>query len=198
MVTENRKKRIEDVLSKRQGDLIVVLENIRNIHNINAIIRTIEGMGIQNLIVVNEYMEPLSINEAISTKADKWITIKQEFEIEPVLKELKENGFSIYTTSLGENTEEVYNVDYSKKVSIVFGNEKEGVSDKVLKYSDKLIKIPMRGMVKSFNVSVSVGIILYEAIRQREISGYIKKGGLATREKQELFLKWTSGNRVKE
>ncbi len=198
MVTENRKKRIEDVLSKRQGDLIVVLENIRNIHNINAIIRTIEGMGIQNLIVVNEHMEPLSINEAISTKADKWITIKQEFEIEPVLKELKENGFSIYTTSLGENTEEVYNVDYSKKVSIVFGNEKEGVSDKVLKYSDKLIKIPMRGMVKSFNVSVSVGIILYEAIRQREISGYIKKGGLATREKQELFLKWTSGNRVKE
>ncbi len=197
MVTENRRKRIEDVLSKRQGDLIVVLENIRNVHNINAIIRTIEGMGIQNLIVVNEYMEPLSINEAISTKADKWLTIKQEFDIEPVLKELKEKGFSIYTTSLGEDTEEIYNVDFSKKVAIVFGNEKEGVSDKVLKYSDKLIKIPMKGMVKSFNVSVSVGIILYEAIRQREKTGYITKGGLDNKEKQELFLKWTTTNRVK-
>ncbi len=191
MVTEKRKERIEEVLSKRQGDLVVVLENVRNVHNINAIIRTLEGMGVQNLIVINEYMEPLSINEAISTRADKWITITQEFDTKKVLESLKSKGYAIYATSLGEKTKAVYEADFSKPVALIFGNEKDGISSKVLEYADLLINIPMKGMVRSFNVSVSVGIVLYEAIRQRELSGYIEKGKLKDIEKKKLFELWT-------
>ncbi len=195
MATEERIKRINDVISKRQRDLVVVLENIRNTHNANAIIRTMDLMGIQNLYIINTLNEPFPINTAISTGAEKWITIKQFFSVSECIKELKKNNLKIYTTHLHAEATPIKEVNFSQPVAIVFGNEKEGVSDRMLKESDGNIFIPMRGMVKSFNISVSVGIILYEAISQRKNSGYIRKGKLLESEKKELFNNWIFNRR---
>ncbi len=195
MATEERIKRINDVLNNRQKDLVVVLENIRNTHNANAIIRTMDLIGIQNLYIINTLQEPFPINTAISTGAEKWITIKQFFSVKECVKELKKNNLKIFSTHLKAEATPIDKVNFSQPVAIVFGNEKEGISDQMLKESDENIFIPMRGMVKSFNISVSVGIILYEAISQRISSGYLDKGKLSESEKQELFNNWIFNRR---
>ncbi len=195
MATEERIKRINSVLNQRQSNLVIVLENIRNTHNANAIIRTMDLMGIQNLYIVNTLQEPFPINTAVSTGAEKWITIKQFFSIEECVNELKKNNLRLFTTHLKAEATAIDKVNFSQPVAIAFGNEKEGLSDRLLRESDENIFIPMRGMVKSFNISVSVGIILYEAIRQRISSGYIEKGSLSEKEKEELFNNWIFNNR---
>jgi len=79
-------------------------------------------------------------------------------------------------------------MDYCGKRAIVFGNEKLGVSEEILRWTHKNISIPMKGMVRSFNLSVSVALILYEALRQREEKNY--QGGLPVEEKEELRRRW--------
>ncbi len=195
MATEERIKRINTVLAQRQRDLVIVLENIRNTHNANAIIRTMDLMGVQNLYIINTLQEPFPINTAISTGAEKWITIKEFFSIKECIEELKRNNLKLFTTHLKAHAVPVSDTNFSQPVAIAFGNEKEGLSERMLKESDENIFIPMRGMVKSFNISVSVGIILYEAIRQRISSGYIYKGSLLEEEKKELFNNWVFNNR---
>ncbi len=195
MATEERIKRINTVLAQRQRDLVIVLENIRNTHNANAIIRTMDLMGVQNLYIINTLQEPFPINTAISTGAEKWITIKEFFSIKECIEELKRNNLKLFTTHLKAQAVPVSDINFSQPVAIAFGNEKEGLSERMLKESDENIFIPMRGMVKSFNISVSVGIILYEAIRQRISSGYINKGSLLEEEKKELFNNWVFNNR---
>jgi len=190
MVTERRKKRINKVLNNRQGDLVVVLEDIKNSHNANAIIRTMDLLGVQYLYIINTSQEPFPINSSISTGAEKWITIKQFLSVEACINELKNKNFKIYSTYLKGDSVEVDKAKYDDRIAIVFGNEKQGVSEEMRKYSDLNIYIPMRGMVKSFNISVSVGIILYEAIRQRKIKKYFKKGELKEDEKDNIYSNW--------
>ena len=190
MATDKRIERIKSVLNNRQSDLVVVLENLRNTHNANAIIRTMDLMGIQYLYIINTLNEPFPINSAISTGAEKWVEIKQFFTVSSCVKELKDKGFKIYGTHLKSEAKEIDKVDFADKVAIVFGNEKEGVSEEMLSYCDENIYIPMKGMVKSFNISVSVGIILYEAIKQRKEKKYIEKGKLSAKEKDFFYNRW--------
>ncbi len=190
MATERRIARIRDVLDKRQSDLIVVLENIRNTHNANAIVRTMDLMGVQYLYIINTINEPFPINTSVTTGAEKWIEIKQFFSVKDCVNELKKNNFKIYGTHLKFDAEEIDNVNFADRVAIVFGNEKEGVSSEMLKYCDKNIYIPMRGMVQSFNISVSVGIILYEALKQRKEKNYLEKGKLSETEKTFIYNRW--------
>ncbi len=190
MATEQRIKRINTVLNNRQADLVVVLENIRNTHNANAIIRTMDLTGVQYLYIINTLNEPFPINTSISTGAEKWIEIKQFFSVESCVKELKEKGFKIYGTHLKSEAKTIDRINFAEKIAIVFGNEKNGVSEEMLKYCDENIYIPMKGMVKSFNISVSVGIILYEAMKQRMEKNYFEKGKLSEKEKTSFYNRW--------
>lgn len=190
MPTDERIARIKQVLSCRQPDLRVVLEEVTNIHNASAVLRTCDAAGILNVDIIGSKDDPLPLNSAITTRADKWLSYHYYRSTADCLMSLKEKGSKIAATHLGQEALEYTNVDYAQPIAVVFGSESEGISLEALRLADYKIKIPMFGMVQSLNLSVSVGIILYEALRQRLGKGYFKKARLSPEEFEDYFRKW--------
>lgn len=171
MPTKERREKIKQVLSLRQPDLRVVLEEVKNTHNASAVVRTCDAAGILYVDIISASQEPFPINEAISTRAEKWLQFQYYTSTKDCLLHLKEKGFKIAATHLNKKALHYTALDYCQPMAIVFGNESEGISSEALLLADYVIKIPMIGMVQSLNLSVSVGIILYEAMKQRKGSG---------------------------
>jgi tRNA (guanosine-2'-O-)-methyltransferase len=177
-------------LALRQPDLRVVLEEVKNVHNASAIVRTCDAAGVLYLDIISSSKEPFPVNEAVSTRAEKWLELQYYTSVEECLKLLKKKGFKIAGTCLSGDSIPYNKIDYTQPIALVFGNESEGVSEKALSLSDYRIKIPMIGMVHSLNLSVSAGIILYEAMKQREKKGFYKKTSLSLKEFESCLKKW--------
>jgi tRNA (guanosine-2'-O-)-methyltransferase len=190
MPTPERIEKVERVLSQRQADLRVVLEGVTIAHNASAVIRTCDAAGILYLDLIAPNPELLRFNEAISTRADKWLEIAVHPAPAACLEPLKEAGYEIVATHLGRDAVPYTDVDFAKPVAIVFGSEAEGISDDCLAYADRIVRIPMLGMVQSLNLSVSVAVMLYEALRQRATKGYSEKSRLPAAEFERLRRQW--------
>ncbi len=168
MGTEERIVKLKKVLEKRQLDLTVVAENINDPHNLSAMLRSCDAVGLQRVYVVysNGQTAP-QLGEQSSASARKWVeTIKYD-NIELCYKHLRENGFSIFTTKLESDSLSLYDMDLTKKIALVFGNEHSGVSDEAVQLADGNFLIPQIGMIQSLNISVACAVSLYEAFRQR-------------------------------
>jgi tRNA (guanosine-2'-O-)-methyltransferase len=188
--TKERIRKVNGVLSLRQPDLRVVLEEVTNTHNASAVVRTCEAAGILYLDIISSTDEPFPINEAISTRAEKWLHFSRYTSTATCLNQLKEKGFKIAVTILGDASIPYTDIDFTQPLAIVFGNESEGISEDARDLADYVIKIPMIGMVQSLNLSVSVGIILYEAMKQRMEKGYYKKMRLSAEEFKAFKKAW--------
>jgi tRNA (guanosine-2'-O-)-methyltransferase len=166
------------------------LEEVANTHNANAVLRTCDATGIMHIDIIGSSEDPLPINKAITTRADKWLN----FHFYPTTREcvtkLKDKKLKIAVTHLSDDALFYTQLDYTQPLAIVFGNESEGVSKDALDLADYKIRIPMFGMVQSLNLSVSVGIILYEAIRQRYRSGLFDGPRLSPEEFEEYLDRW--------
>lgn len=191
MTTPERLARIKSVLGFRQPDLRVVLEQVGNPHNASAVLRTCDAAGIMGIDVVGEAESTLPINNAITTRADKWIELRFHPSTEACLSRLKEEGFAIAVTHLGGDSVPYTSLDYTRPTALVFGGEKDGISAAALAAADARIKIPMFGMVQSLNLSVSVGIIVYEAIRQRLGRGLFDNPRLDPTELEDYLDRWS-------
>ncbi|MCJ7565369.1 MAG: RNA methyltransferase [Candidatus Aminicenantes bacterium] len=190
MPTEERIAKVRRVLSLRQPDLRVVLEEVANPHNANAVLRTCDAAGILNVDIIGSSQDPLPINKAITTRADKWLNFHFYPTTKDCLIQLKKQGLKIAATHLGEDAVFYTQVDYTQPTAIVFGNESEGISLEARQYADVKIRIPMFGMVQSLNLSVSVGIILYEALSQRLGKGFFESRRLSPEEFEDYLNKW--------
>jgi tRNA (guanosine-2'-O-)-methyltransferase len=190
MPTDERMAKVKRVLSLRQPDLRVVLEEVTNAHNASAALRTCDAAGIMHVDVIGSSEDPLPINQAITTRADKWLDFHFYPSTKDCLVELKKQGFRIAATHLGPDSVFHTQVDYTQPLAVVFGSESEGISLEALRYADYKIKIPMFGMVQSLNLSVSVGIILYEALRQRLGQGLFESPRLSPEEFEDYLDKW--------
>jgi tRNA (guanosine-2'-O-)-methyltransferase len=190
MPTKERTKKAKQVLSLRQPDLRVALEEVTNTHNASAVVRTCDAAGIMYVEIISASGEPFPVNRAISTRAEKWLRFNYYSSTSECLKHLKDEGFTIAATHLDEEAIPYTSLDYTEPTVIVFGNESEGISEEALKLSDHVIKIPMVGMVQSLNLSVSVGIILYEAMKQRQDKGYYANSRLSSDEFQSFLNQW--------
>jgi tRNA (guanosine-2'-O-)-methyltransferase len=190
MPTPERIEKVERVLSHRQADLRVVLEGVTIAHNASAVIRTCDAAGILYLDLIAPNPELLRFNEAISTRADKWLEIAVHPAPAACLGPLKKAGYEIVATHLGRDAVPYTEVDLAKPVALVFGSEAEGISDDCLAFADKVVRIPMLGMVQSLNLSVSVAVMLYEALRQRAAKGYAEKSRLPAAEYERLRRQW--------
>jgi len=190
MPTKERIKKVKRVLSLRQPDLRVVLEEVTNTHNASAVVRTCDAAGILYVDIISQNCAPLPLNEAISTRAEKWIQLNYYSSASECFASLRKKGVKIVATHLGEETLPYTELDYTQSLAIVFGNESGGISEEALNLTDYRIKIPLIGMVQSLNLSVSVGIILYEALRQRREKGYFQKKGLSPEEFEKYFGEW--------
>jgi tRNA (guanosine-2'-O-)-methyltransferase len=188
--TKERIEKVKKVLSMRQPDLRIVLEEVKNTHNASAVARTCDAAGILYLDIISASKEPFPVNEAISTRAEKWIQFNYYTSTSDCLKQLKKKGFKIAATHLSKDALPYTALDYTQPLALVFGNEAEGISDEALSLTDFKIKIPMIGMAQSLNLSVSVGIILYEAMIQRQEKGFYKKGRLSSDEFEKYMEKW--------
>jgi tRNA (guanosine-2'-O-)-methyltransferase len=190
--TERRKNKIISVVNFRQPSLKIVLENIHDPHNVSAIFRTCDAVGVPKVSLVY-YLEPFpKIGKKSSASAFKWVEREKFKSIEECYRSLKEGGFNIYASSISDGAVSLYDLDLTKKSAIILGNEHRGVSDSATNLADKKFLIPMFGMVQSLNVSVAAAIILYEALRQRTDAGMYGKPGYSREELIEKINEWTN------
>jgi tRNA (guanosine-2'-O-)-methyltransferase len=136
--------------------------------NVNAVLRTCEAFGVQELHAVEGPMKPYDRNKKISQNADKWLDVRRWTSTGECLRHLKAEGFAIYATHLDERARPIGELSFAGKVALVFGNEHRGVSDEALALADATYAIPMRGFVQSLNVSVAAAISLAKAVERRE------------------------------
>lgn len=176
-MTPERLQKISDVVSKRQKYLTIVLENIHDPHNVSAILRSADAAGIDKAYLIYNTNKFPRIGRISSGSAKKWIELERYSNAADCFKELKKLKFKIYSTHIGKSrkNKSLYELDLAKRTALVFGNEHTGVSEEALELCDKTFSIPMYGMVQSLNVSVSVAVCVYEALRQREIMGMYDK-----------------------
>jgi tRNA (guanosine-2'-O-)-methyltransferase len=171
--TERRQERIRTTLSKRQPDLTVVLENVHDPHNVSAILRSCDAVGVLRAHAVYTVEEPPAgaFARQTSASAAKWVEVERHGSISRCYERLRAAGFTVLATSISPNSRPLFNWDLASPVALVFGNEMRGVSDDAQSRADGMIEIPMVGMVQSLNVSVACAVCLYEAFRQRMASG---------------------------
>lgn len=195
-ITEERLQRFDDVLQNRTRRLTVVLENIHHAHNASACLRTCDCLGIQDVHVV-ESMNSFEPNRDISLGSSQWLTIRRfqneasaEHDASPTircLQELKDNGYRILTTSPRQHSRSLYDLQADEPTAVVFGAEQLGVSDEAVEFADGLIHIPMYGFTESFNISVSVALVMQHLLADlRRQSDW----QLAEAEVQELRDRW--------
>lgn len=197
-MTDKRYQKVLKVAKQRQDDLTVVLENIHDPHNVSAIFRSVESIGVDKVYLIYNSNKFPRIGKFSSASAKKWVSTEKYSRVEECFAELRKQGYKIYTTHLSEEVENVslYDLDLTEKCAIVVGNEHMGVSDEAVQLSDKNFVIPMYGMIQSLNVSVSAAICVYEALRQRELKGMYKKEFTEV-EIQQKMEKYTKGNSKK-
>ena len=187
-VLPQRLNRIRDVLSRRQPDLTVCMEDIRNEHNVNAILRTCDATGVLYVHYVSRH--PLKLTRGVARGAEQWVELIRHATIDEALRDLRKRGCQILATALSDESVDYRRVDYTRPSAIILGNEAAGVSEDVRTAADTLIKIPMFGMVHSLNVSVAAAIILYEAVRQREAAGFYNQIRLSPEEFHRFLRRW--------
>lgn len=162
---------IEDILEeakiRNEEPFILILDSIEDPHNLGSIIRTSETAGVHGIIIPKRRSACVnSTVNKVSAGAVEHMKIARVTNITDSINKLKENGLWICGTDI--NTDKYYyNQDLTGPIGIVIGNEGQGISDKVKKNCDFLVKIPMKGKVTSLNASVSAGIIIYETVKQK-------------------------------
>ena len=198
LVEPQRLRRLLEVLLKRQKDLILFSENVKNEHNFSAIIRTCDSVGVLNIYYTYEGNKTKIYNEHITMGSHKWVFLHRVQNAVGTLLKLKKEGFQIVATRLVGDSIHFREVDYTKPTVVVVGNELEGVSEETASVADYNVVIPMYGMAQSLNVSVATAVILYEAERQRSQKGFYKKPQLSLEEIKQILRKWAYEDVIKE
>ncbi|MDQ4099223.1 MAG: RNA methyltransferase [Chloroflexota bacterium] len=190
--TTRRSLRIEDTLCRRQPDLTVVLEDVHDPHNVSAVLRSCDAVGILDvhLVYVQEKAPKRSFARTSSGSAAKWIRSSFHATIEECYAALRERGFSIFVSTLDGERDSLYELDLTEPVALVFGNEMRGASEHAVQGADGRFMIPMMGMVQSLNVSVACAVTLFEAMRQRQLRGYYDRPRLDQASLAQLAAEW--------
>ena len=172
ILTENRKERFQKVLENRTKHFTIAVEDIFQMHNTSAVMRSCEVFGIQELNAI-EQRYGKSIDKEIAMGAQKWVDINKFETVTDCIKTLKEKGYQIIATTPHENDCLLDDFDISKPSALFFGTERDGLSEEILKAADGFLKIPMVGFTESLNISVSAAIIiqnLMERLRKSDIN----------------------------
>lgn len=192
-LTDNKKELFEKVLTQRTRFLVCVMENVIDEHNTNAVIRSCECTGVQDVYIISggKGFKPA---KGVMRGSGKWSTLIRYNETigltaDQCMNDLKNKGYRIVVTSPHGEATPLSLLDVSKPLAICFGHEQTGISQTLKDHADEFVKIPMAGFTESFNVSVAAGIILYnlsKKIRNSEV-----KWSLTEDDKQLLRFEWT-------
>jgi tRNA (guanosine-2'-O-)-methyltransferase len=168
-LTENRKKRFSQVLDERTKHFTVAVEDVYQLHNTSAVIRSCDVFGIQEVHIIEE-INRKRIDREIAMGAQKWVDLNRYNNVKDCIKSLKNQGYQIVATT--PHTEDCLIQDFNitNKSCFFFGRETEGLSDEVLDAADVFLKIPMVGFTESLNISVSAAIILQDVTSRLKAS----------------------------
>ncbi len=170
MISPERFQKIHDMLRHRQPDLTVVMDNVNKAHNLSAIIRSCEGVGIGEIHAVS-YRKSIYTEQNAAAGTSKWITMNLYPDVESAFQKLTTSGMQILVATNNVEYQDFRNIDYTLPTALVVGAEWDGVSEEAIKGADITISIPMLGMGESLNVSVATAVVLFEAQRQRSLKG---------------------------
>lgn len=186
-VSDERLKRFDEVLAERISHMHIVLEDIYQEHNASAVLRSVDCFGIQNVHFI-ETRNFYKVSDDVALGASQWLNIHRHKNTKETLSELKSQGFKIVATTPHKNDKTIYDFDVTQKFALVFGTEKEGISQDIFDMADEFVKIPMYGFTESFNISVCAAMCMNEfsnKIRKEIINPY-----LAEEEKQTIYIEW--------
>ncbi len=192
-MTPERAQKFENVVNRRQGDLTVILENVHDTHNIGAVLRTCDSVGIDEIFLL--YTDPgltptnIKLGKRTSAGARKWVTVHSFSEVKKCFDVVKAKYKNVYATHLNADAVGIYELDLSQPVALLFGNEHRGVSEEALALVDGNFIIPQVGMVESLNISVACAVSIYEAFRQRYEKGFYTDNPTTTKAEKEALLK---------
>ena len=192
---DRRKTIIQKVAKHRQPNIAVVLENVHDSHNIGAVMRTCDSVGIQTVYLLNTEEIPLKnivLGKRTSSGSRKWLDVHLFRDRDKCFAALRQKFDKIYSTHMASDSVSLYELDLTESVVLVFGNERDGVTQKTLELCDGNFLIPQYGFVQSLNISVSCAITLYESLRQREVAGfYGENTPLSAEQKENLIQHFT-------
>ncbi len=190
-MTPGRTERLLSVLQKRQPDLTVVLENVSDPHNISAVMRTCDAVGVQDVYILNTRIpRHKKWGAKSSSSAAKWLTIHPFDNAEACFQTLRSRYSTILTTHLGSDAVDLYELDLTRSTALVFGNEHSGVSEEIRNLADGNFVIPQSGIIRSLNISVACAVSLYEAYRQKNKAGHYNRELTGDVWKQDLMQQW--------
>ncbi len=193
-MTPERTDKLTKVLRHRQANLTVVMENVHDPHNISAVMRTCDGVGIQDIYIVSTKIpRHKKWGSKSSSSAAKWLTVHQYTNVETCFADLRKNYNNIYATHLNANAISLYDIDFTKSVALIFGNEHEGVSKDIISRADANFIIPQVGIIQSLNISVACAVSIYEAFRQKKIAHHYDRPSLSNQRMNELMKEWGGG-----
>ena len=188
MVLERRLDKITQVVARRQKGLVIVIEDVHDPHNAEAIFRTCDAFGVQDVYLIFDKTKPWNpakIGKQSSSSAHKWLTFHTFRSTNECLAELKKNGYLLVASALRDSTVSLFDYSFSdEKIALLVGNEHRGLSEEAISTADVILQIPMRGMVESLNVSVSTALFLFEITRQRSNK---KSFSFSSSEQKELI-----------
>lgn len=190
-MTPERLHKLTEVLKKRQIDITIVLENVFDPHNISAVMRTCDAVGIQEIHILNTRIpRHKKWGARSSSSAAKWLTIHQYEEVDACFSKLRKDYGRILTTHLASDAVPLHTLDLTQSVALVFGNEHSGVSDEIRSLADGNFMIPQVGIIQSLNISVACAVTLYEAFRQKELAGHYQRLDLDHPTKRQVRTDW--------
>jgi len=164
-LTQNKKSKMEEIISHRTRYVSVVLEDSFQSHNTSAVIRSAECLGVQDIYIVED-QNPFSLMTGITRGAEKWINLFKYKNTESCFKELREKGYKIIATTPHKKSYLLSELPIDHKFALVFGNEALGLSKNAMSMADECVSIPMYGFTESFNISVSVALCLHNIIER--------------------------------
>ena len=188
-MTPERYNKIEMVLSKRQPDLSVLMENVNKTHNLAAIIRSCDATGVLDAHAVSSHQH-ISLRQNAASGSSKWVRLNIHDNIDTAIRKLKSSGHQIIAVHVDPSAIDYRELDYTCPTALMVGEELEGLTPAAIMQADQCVKIPMLGMVQSLNVSVATALILYEVMAQRDRAGLYDHSRLPKLDYERLLFEW--------
>ncbi len=184
-----RFQKLKKALCARQNDLTVLMESVQKPHNMAAILRSCEAVGIHRAHIIPT--DELRFNKPKSAAGVlRWIKLQRHEQQQQAYQHLRQQGFRIIAAHPSDTATDFREYDYTQPTAIVMGTERTGLSAAAIADADELITIPMQGLVQSLNVSVSAALILFEAQRQRQQKGMYDDSGVVPDDAMDILFEW--------
>ncbi|HWR01845.1 MAG TPA: tRNA (guanosine(18)-2'-O)-methyltransferase TrmH [Chlorobaculum sp.] len=190
MIAPERFNKIRRLLDQRQTDLTLVMENVNKAHNLAAIIRSCDAVGIHQMHAVS-FRPYIRTRQNTAAGASKWVKVNLGDSVIPICDDIRRQGMQILVATMRPDAVDFRSIDYTKPTAIIVGEELTGPSPDALRMADRYVYIPMFGIVESLNVSVAAAVILFEAQRQREAAGLYRSTHFTDDEYKRLLFEYT-------